>query len=210
MNRAMKKTLLVMMVITLVTTGVAAKRFMFSVDGSYMALVDKNFKDLYGGKKYYPEAKLSFKLTGNLYFWGSFGFSSSSYTWKEWSNKGVPVADLDGKSVANRFMYSGGLGFYVGYVEPGNFAVKLELGACNINNRYKDTTTRIIDQHITKEVTKKENGIGYRGNFGVTYGLLKNIYSEISIGYLYATDRVDDQLIKLGGFRLSAGLGITF
>lgn len=210
MNRAMKKTLVIMCAVILLSVGVSAKNLMFSIDGSYMSVLDTTFKDLYGGKKYFPEAKLSVKFTGNLYFWGSFGFSTSSYTWKEWSNKGVPVADRDGKSVANKFMYSGGLGYYVGYVTPGNFAIKLELGACNISNKYKDTTTRIADKQIVKQETKQENGLGFRGNFGVTYGLYKHVYSEMTIGYLYATDKVDDTTIKLGGLRLSLGIGLKF
>jgi hypothetical protein len=209
-NCAMKKTLLMMLVIILLSMGVSAKNLTLSLNGNYMTVVDREFKTLYGGKKFFPEAKLTLKFTGNLYFWGSFGFLSSSYTWQEWSNKGVPLADLSGKSVVNKTMISGGLGYYVGYIEPGNFAINLELGVCNISNHYKDTTKRIVDKQITKETTKKENGLGLRANFGVTYGFDKNLYSEVSIGYLFATDTVDTSRVELGGLRLALGIGLKF
>jgi hypothetical protein len=210
-NRAMKKMLLIMWAIIFLSMAVSAKNFTFSIDGNYLSVVDRDFKTLYGGKKYFPEGKLTLKCTGNLYFWGSFGYSSASYTWKEWSNKGIPVADLDGKSVANRYMISGGLGYYIGYIQPGNFAIKMELGLCNITNRYKDTTVRISDGQTIKEITKKESGLGLRGIFGVTYGFYKNLYSEISVGYLYAKDKVDTtNTVELGGFRLSLGIGLKF
>ncbi len=199
-----------MLAILIFTVGVPAKSFMLSIDGSYMSIVDANFKKLYGGKKYFPEAKLSLKFSGNLYLWGSFGYVSTSYSWKEWSNKGVPLADLDGKSSADKVMISGGLGYYIGYVAPANFAIKLELGACNISNQFKDTTTRIADKQIISQTITKESGLGFKGNFSVAYGFYKNLYTEISLGYLYASDIVDDTRINLGGFRASLGLGLKF
>ena len=48
------------------------------------------------------------------------------------------------------------------------------------------------------------------GSLGFTYGLVKNIYSEFSISYLYATDKRDDERYNLGGLKLALGIGITF
>ncbi len=210
MNNMIKKILALILFVFLCFGIAAAENFTIVIGGSYLSIADNQYDLKYGGKKYFPEGKLSMRFTGNLYLWGSFGFVSSKFTWKQWSNKGVAESDLQGKSVADKMILAGGLGYYVGYIAPGEFSIKLEAGLCSISDNIKDTSTRLDNSQTVGSEKSKQSGLGFRGNFGVTYGLYKNFFAELSAGYLYASDTVDDQKVNLGGLRASLGIGLKF
>jgi hypothetical protein len=190
----------------------AEKRFMFTINGNYISNADSNYSELYGKKKFFPEGKIAVKVKGNIYLWGSCGFFSGRYNWVEWSNKGVIEADLEGKSDSDKLVISGGIGYYVGYFEKNQISMKFETGICSIANSIKSTLNQMDTKGIIRSAETKQSGIGVRGNFGIAYGFYKNLFSEVSVGYLYAGDKVgtDAKRINLGGFRLSVGLGLTF
>jgi hypothetical protein len=192
----------------------AGKKFMITVSGNYFSNADSDYKERYGEIDIFPEGKISIRLMGNLYFWGSYGFLSSSYNWQEWSHKGFAEADLEGESILDKLVISGGIGYYVGYIEKSEISIKVEAGICKITHNIASTLNQIDTNAITSSNETKESGIGIRGNLGLTYGLYKNLFSEVSIGYLYATDKVkvgdNNERIYLGGLRMSVGLGLTF
>lgn len=212
----MKRVLIVMLIILIYSVSLsgAGKNFMITISGNYLSNADSDYKERYGKRDFFPEGKISIRLKGNLYLWGSYGFLSSSYNWEEWSYKGSAEADLEGESILDKQVISGGIGYYIGYIEKNEMAIKVEAGICRITHNIAATLNQIATNTITSSDETKESGIGFRGNLGVTYGLYKNLFSEVSIGYLYATDKVkigdENERIYLGGFRASVGLGLTF
>lgn len=206
----MKKMLFLILMIFSFSVLVPAKTILITVTGNYFDIADADYADLYGDKQYFPEGKLALRVIGNFYLWGSYGTFSTSYSEDKWSHKAVEEADLEFKSAVGKEIISGGLGYYAGYIKKNEISVKLEIGLCKITNNYKLTDTEIMSGTIKSSEERKESGIGVRGNISGTYGLLKNVFGELSFGYLYAVDKVEDIKINLGGFRVSVGIGFGF
>lgn len=188
----------------------ADHNFMLTVNGNYYFEGDSHYKDFYGESRIFPEGKLAVRLAGNFYLWGSYGYMQTNTTFNAWSSKGVFNADLETESTLKKHIVSGGLGFFAGYLEPGEFGLRLEIGACRITNKIRTTSNYMDTNDMFSDEEREESGIGFRTNFGVTYGLMKGVYAEAVGGYIWAKDKVDDNSITLGGFRLSLGLGVTF
>jgi hypothetical protein len=134
----------------------------------------------------------------------------ANFKWDKWSNKGVVDADLKMKNASSKLFFSTGLGYWIGYIDRGQLAIKAELGACGTYNSTKITQDNLITQKVTVTARDKQWGIGVRGNFGISYGLTKNIFSEASVGYMYVWAKYDNGYINAGGFRLAMGLGMKF
>lgn len=208
----MKRVLLLIMVIFLLSASLqaAGAKLTFTVYGNYFSVADSAFKDKYKSSAFFPEAKATLSFSGNLYLWASYGMFSADYTWTEWSSKAVITADVAGKSVVDKRIMAGGLGFFMGYLDKSQFGVRFELGACSIINDIEDTKTIISSNAFVSSVQDKQSGVGIRANLGITFGLTKNLFSEVAFGYLWAMDKVNDNSINLGGFRSSVGLGLRF
>lgn len=206
----MKRVLLLTMVIFLLSASVhaAGAKLTFTVYGNYFSIADAAYKAKYKSTAFFPEAKATLNFSGNLYLWASYGMFSANYKWTEWSNKGVIEADVAGESIADKRIMAGGLGIFVGYLDKSQFGIRFELGACKIINDIEDTRTVISSKAFVSSVEDKQSGFGLRANFGVTYGITKHLFSEIAIGYLWASDKVNNNRINLGGFRTSVGLGL--
>lgn len=206
----MKKIFSILILLMVLPALSAGETVTFILGGNYMDIEDSDFGSRYGEQKYFPEGKLSLRFSGNLYLWASFGYFATSYTWDQWSNKGIPIADVEGKSVTKKSILAGGLGYYIGYLTPGQFSVKLELGVCSIRDDIEDTATMLATDQVLELKEAKKSAIGFRGNLGVTYGLFGRFFAEVSLGYIYAPDKIDDERLNLGGLRASLGLGIRF
>lgn len=208
----MKRILLLAAVIFLCSTILSAggPKVAIIIQGNYYTISDKNFKKEYEETRFFPEAKLNASIFGNFYLWGSYGSFPSSLNWTEWSNKGVIEADIDGERIVDKRIIAGGLGFFAGYIAENDFAVKVEAGVCSITNTLESTLTEIDSGAFVGSETEKQSGIGVRANLGVTYGLFKRLFSELSFSYMYASDKIDGTRIKLGGLQLSVGLGYRF
>jgi hypothetical protein len=206
----MKRKLILVLVIFLSSVFTSAQNVILSVSGNRISVADSEDEALYGGTGYFPEGKIALRLKGNIYLWGSLGFFSSQYDWQEWSNKGVVAADIQGENVLDKLIISGGLGYYVGFMRKNDISIKFEVGVCRITNSIKLSKNMIQTNETVSVEEQKEAGIGIRGNLGITYGLYKNLFAEVTGGYLFAADKVDDKKIKLGGIQLTMGLGIAF
>ena len=208
----MKRVLLLLLVIFLLSAFVSASgtKFTLTIHGNYFSNADADFKDQYGDTKIYPEGKIAVTIFGNVYLWGSYGFFPSTYTWTEWSNKGEVEADIAGERTADKRMISGGVGFFAGYIRKSDFAARVEVGLCSITNSIESTTNRVGTNEFLGSEEDEQSGIGIRASLGVTYGLYKSLFSEVSLGFMYATEKVEDERINLGGFQLSVGLGLRF
>jgi len=206
----MKKSLIFILLLILTSVFISAENFTFTVYGDYLSVADPTYKAEYGGKKLFPEAKITFRVKGNFYLWGSGGFLPASYGWEEWSNKGIVKPDIEAKNTSQKLFYAGGLGYFVGYRDPAEFSVSLEVGFCATNNTIKIKSTQITTNNVVRSEKTTESGIGVRGNLGVTYGLIKNVFAEASLGYMYVWDQRDEENYNAGGLRLAIGLGLKF
>ena len=206
----MKRKLILILVIFLSSVFISAQSVILSVSGNRISIADSEDEALYGGIGYFPEGKIAFRLKGNVYLWGSLGFFSTRYDWQEWSNKGVVAADVQGENVLDKLIISGGLGYYMGFLRKSDFSIRFELGVCRITNSIELSKNMIQTNEPVSAEEQKEAGLGIRGNVGVTYGIYKNLFAEVTGGYLLATDKVGDKRVKLGGLQLTMGLGIAF
>lgn len=206
----MKKSLIFILLLLLTSVFISAKNFTLTLYCDYLSIADATYEEEYGGKKIFPEAKITFRVKGNFYLWGSAGFLPASYGWEEWSNKGIVNSDIDAKNTSHKFFYAGGLGYYAGYRDPAEFSVSLEVGACATNNTIDITAKQTTTNNVVRSEEITESGIGLRGNLGVTYGLIKNVFAEASVGYMYVWDKRDDENFNAGGLRLAIGLGMKF
>lgn len=61
---------------------------------------------------------------------------------------------------------------------------------------------------MEEEVT--DSAIGFRIDVGIVFNVNKNIFTDINIGYLYASDTIEKESIKIGGLKTGAGVGFRF
>jgi len=167
--------------------GFAGDRFRLSVRANYLAPADTNFKDIYGSGVLFPGLKAEFTFSKSLYAWADAGFFSISGT--------TPVLEWDAKS--NQTFLSGGVGYI--YNAPGKLSVKCELGLLYAG--YKEES---LDDVLN------DSSIGFKIGGGLVYDLGKSFFGEFFVGYLTASDTIDDISIKLGGFHTGIGVGVKF
>lgn len=206
----MKKTWIFILLLLTTPALFPADNFTFTLYCDYLSLADANYQSEYGGKKFLPEAKITLRVKGNFYLWGSGGFLPAKYTWNEWSNKGIVESDIEAKNTSQKFFFSGGLGYYIGYRDPSEFSVSAEVGFSSAFNTIEITAKMKGSNSVLQGDKTTESGIGLRGNLGITYGLIKNIFAEASLGYMYIWDERDDGAFNAGGLRLALGLGMKF
>ncbi|NIM16940.1 MAG: outer membrane beta-barrel protein [Candidatus Aminicenantes bacterium] len=189
----MKRTLLfvLMLVVFLVVlgkgNGFAADRLMIVASANYFSPGDKDFKDFYGKGQFYPELKAGFKVSPKLYLWAGYGWFSAKET--------TPVLNLEAK--AKQQFLSAGLGLLLKI--SSTFDYKVEAGLFFVS--YKE-------EALGAEVS--DSAIGLRLDNGVTFHMTRHLFVEFSIGFLTASDTIDDITVKLGGLKAGIGLGVLF
>lgn len=183
-------------------------KFTFTIHGNYLQVPENSFLQQVKQKKACPEGKISVTVFRNFYVWGSYGTFPVHDSWTKWSNKGAFEKDIEVDRVLKKNIYSAGLGFFAGYIEQNAVALKIELGICAINNSIDSSFIEIASRELIASKMEKQSGVGIRGNFGITYGFYKNLFTEISLGYMYASVKPNNTRINLGGFQFSVGLGI--
>lgn len=182
----MKRAILILLITITMTAVVSAQTFTLSLHVNSFTAKNDDFKILYGKGKLLPEAKLSLKLKGNFYLWGSFGLLPlDGYN---------PILEAD--ITSSTTFISGGISYRMGYIAEKEMALKLEVGLCYI--KFKEELPEKIYE---------ASGTGIQGSLGITYGFWKNFFGEISIGYNYAPADIDTMPIRLGGLKISAGIG---
>jgi len=207
----MKKSLCLVFVV-LLTSGsafAAGGKLIFNLYGNCLDLPANNFTGQASQYKIYFEAKAAFAFSGNLYLWASGGYFPLRESWAGWSSKNVFTSDINVERKLGKKIMSGGIGFFAGYLEKDQLAVRTELGICAIANNIDSTTGDTGTNEFLHAETAKQSGIGVRGNLAFTYGIYKNIFTELSLGYMYAADTIDSVRTNLGGFHLQLGLGIN-
>lgn len=184
-----KKSVVVLLMLVLLSSvnGFTGDRFRLSVRANYLAPADTGFKDIYGSSVFFPGMKAEFAFTKSLYAWADVGFFSISGT--------TPILQWDATS--NQTLFSVGVG-YTG-IASGKLSYTFELGLLHVS--YKEES---LDEVL------EDSSIGFNIGGGLVYDLGKSFFGEFFLGYLTASDTVEDVSIKPGGFRTGIGLGVKF
>jgi hypothetical protein len=140
--------------------------------------------------------------------WASHGYFPLRDSWSGWSSKSSFVQDIHSERTLAKRIIAGGGGIFMGYFQQNQLAVRTEIGICSIRNVIDSTISNIATSAFIRSEESSQSGIGVRGNLSFTYGLYKNIFAELSGGYMYAADKIDGVRTNLGGFQLALGLGI--
>lgn len=184
----MKKYCGIILIIMLLSGSLLAADYSlyFDLSGCYLASPDENFRSFYGEDSFFPELTAGIRVFGDFFLWAGYGFLSSK-----------SITDYLQEEVKARQSYlSGGLGYRSMITD--DFGFKVTLGA--LQAAYKEEG---MDTEVSGSV------LGFRADAGIIMYLGK-VYVELSNGYIYARDDVNDQKIKLGGYRVGLTFGIQF
>lgn len=206
----MKKLLALLFAVLLSAAALSASggRAILNLYGTALNVAENKFTGQEGGNKVYFEVKAAYAISGNLYVWASHGQFPIRDSWQSWEHKGSFEPDAAVERKLGKRVIAGGGGIFIGYFEPGQFAVRAEAGICHIANNINAEVSSIASGQFIRDVEGKQRGIGARGGLAVTYGLYRGVFAEASAGYMYAADKIDGVRSNLGGFHLALGLGI--
>ncbi len=190
------------------TLSAAGGRAILNLYGTALNVAENKFTGQEGGNKIYFEVKAAYAVSGNLYLWASHGQFPLRDSWQSWERKSSFAPDALVERKLGKRVIAGGGGLFIGYFEPGYFAVRAEAGVCHIANDIDAAVSSIATGQFIRSVEGRQRGIGARGGLAVTYGLFRSIFAEASAGYMYASDKIDGVRSNLGGLHLALGLGI--
>ena len=164
-------------------------KFFISIIGNYMVPTEKSFEDIYGSALFNPEIKIGYRFYRGFYGWGGYGISSKngeSLVFKEpakWEENFISLGPGYYKSISVKFGW------------------KMEAGLVYI---------RFNEEGLEDKTSTSSIGIRIDGS-GV-FKISDRFFTEISMGYLFASDRIEkvSKRIKLGGFKTGIGLGFRF
>jgi tetratricopeptide (TPR) repeat protein len=165
----------------------ASSRFFVNVNVGYLMSIDEDFKTVYGNGSVFPQVKAGFRIARNFYIWGGYGTVSATGT--------VPEVNSDAKTSQN--FLSVGLKYSRDF--SGKLGFKLEAAAVNIS---------YTEEALELEI--KDSAKGFGVELGLLFNMKKRLYTEVSAGFISATDLVLNKKIKLGGFKTGLGVGVRF
>ncbi|MCP4216541.1 MAG: hypothetical protein GY765_17960 [bacterium] len=205
----MKKALMVLLIFCFAVI-LQAENLRFTLYGNYMSITEETFKNEYGGQKLFPQGKISFRIKGNFYLWGSCGYLPATRSWNEWSHKGLADPDINVDKSSNNLLLTGGIGYWVGYFNKNDMALKIEIGAGNASRTVSETATSNTSNQDVRSLEEKLSNMCYTANLGGTYGLLKNVFAEAALGFYFIPETIADKKKNTGGFTFSVGIGVKF
>ncbi len=173
-------------------------KFFVSVTGNYMVPPEKEFEEYYGKTIFEPEVKAGYKFYRGFFVWGGVGYSTKS---------GESLESFNEPAKWKQTSLSLGLGYNVNI--SIKFSCKAEIGVFRLN--YKDDMDHMDEEGTLIETfTVSGNALGIRiGGAGI-FKINHRLFTEISMGYLYATDNIDNISLELGGLKAGLGIGIKF
>jgi len=179
---------------------------------NYFSFSDDEYADLYGSDKWVPEIKLSLRLLGNMYLWGSAGWARGEASWPGWSDKSQAVADIEWFSKTTKTIYGVGIGYYAGLITPGEFLLRLEGGLCILSFKDSGTQTFLTNGELLSSYETSESEIGFSIDMGVAYTWKRGVFAEISLAFVSARGPAEeeDETVNWGGFRAGVGVGYRF
>jgi hypothetical protein len=161
----------------------AADHLIVSAGLGYLKPADSGYREVYGSQAFYPEFQAAVRLAGPVYLAGGFGVLSK---------KGETV-DLHLPAKSTQLFFTAGLACIA--TVSGGLKFRIEAGAADVS--YKEEA---LDESVSG------SKLGFEGSIGLLL-MGKVAFAGLNLGYLYATDTVEDVKIKLGGARASVCLG---
>ena len=162
-------------------------KFYLKLNLDYLSARDSDYKDVYGSGFFSPSVKAGFRIIRNVYIWTGYGIASAKGT--------IPEEEFSAKSNQAFFFvgmrYSRDISKTLGY--------KVEASVVSISYR---------EEAIDVEV--KESAMGFDIQTGLVLNLGKSLFSEFSVGYMYASDQLAEKKVLLGGFKTGLGVGVRF
>ena len=176
----MKKSVFIVIVIGILIGNMswAEEKAQVRLCGNIILPADSGYKDVYGKSAFYPELKAGYALSGPLYLWAGYGLLSK---------KGeTPVLKYEAKSTQH--FISGGLG--TGGVLSDRLEWLAEAGLLVV--AYKEEAMG---------VSVSDTAFGLLAGAGVSYRLSQTLFITTEAGYIYASDKVEGETVKPGGFK---------
>lgn len=182
----MKKIALLIVLFLATGTASAGDRVLISAGLAYLLPADSGYREIYGSQIFCPEFQAGVRVFRGLYVMGGFGTVSKNGT--------TPELGLPAKSTQSFF--TAGLA-YIATISK-SFGLKLEAGAAQFS--YKEEAM---------ETSVSGSKLGFEAGLGLLW-LDKTLFAGVNLGYLSASDMVEDIPIKLGGAKGSVCLGVRF
>ena len=156
-----------------------------TVTGNLLFSGDEVYSDIYGGSSFYPEFKGAVKIYKGLFVWVSYGFLSLSGQ--------TPELGEDADSKQNF------LGFGAGYKFDlsEKLGLKGELGL--VSAGYEESSMG---------ETVDGSTMGIMINVAVFHKLGDMFVAGLTLGYIVASDEIEDVTIKPGGFKAGIEIGV--
>lgn len=180
---------------------VSSRKFFISAAVNYMTPSEKDFEDIYGKSILSPEIKLGYKFYRGFHIWGGYGFASAngeSRVFQEptkWHqgllSMGFSMLGLSDRDLSKKFGFKTEMGvFYTWYQEE-------------MNPKEEDRA---------KKFKTSGSAVGVRLEVGVIFKTTDEMFTEISMGYLLASDTIEKtaKKLNLGSLNALVGLGLRF
>jgi len=180
---------------------VSSRKFFISAAVNYMTPSEKDFEDIYGKSILSPEIKLGYKFYRGFHIWGGYGFASAngeSRVFREptkWHqgllSMGFSILGLSDRNLSKKFGFKTEMGvFYTWYKEE-------------MNPKEEDRA---------KNFKTTGSALGVRLEVGVIFKTTEGMFTEISMGYLLASDTIEKtgKKLNLGSLKALVGLGLRF
>ena len=181
----MKRAVLAVLAgLVLVAAAPAADRFLIAAAGSYLRPSDPGFREIYGAGVFAPGAWAGVRVVKGLHAFAGY----------EWSTKHGTTPELGLEAKSTQRAIWAGLGYVVRVADLVQF--KVEAGGASIG--YTEEAM---------ELTISGSALGFRAGAGFLF-LSRVLFTEFSLGYLGASDTVEDVPIKLGGFKATLCVGV--
>lgn len=174
---------LIVFLLLAAVTAPAADRVLVAAGLSYMLPADAGYKEIYGSRVFYPEAWAGVRVFRGFHLLAGYGWFTKNGT--------TPELGLEARST-QRLLWAG-----LGYVGSAARTVlfKFEAGPATIG--YKEESM---------DVAVSGSRLGFRAGFGLIF-LGQTVFTGLDLGYIGASDTVEDVKIKLGGFKATVSIG---
>ncbi len=165
-------------------TASAADHVLVSAGAAVVQPSDSAYRDVYGSGIVCPEGAIGIRLYKDLYLMGGLGILS----------KKGETPDLGLPAKSRQTFITAGLGYLARI--SGGLRWKFEAGIADIN--YKEEAM---------DLTVSGSSLGWQAETGLML-MGKVVFAGVTMGYMSASDTVEDVKIKLGGFRASVSIGV--
>ena len=184
----MKKMIFLLTLIFLgSTTLFSLDRLMISVGGNYFAPSDEGYKTIYGKTQFCPDFKATVRVYNRFFIGIGYGICVAKGT--------IPPSNDPTESRLDFLSIS------AGYRAPlvGKLIFRIELGGENVSYKEKAWGEE-----------KSGSSSALRIGGGIDIPVSKILFGALSFSYANPESTIDEETIKLGGFKAGVSLGMKF